>query len=389
MSTVLAGTTGSVLREEGPVVAVPWYVVTGLLSATSIVVGLYWDIAWHRTIGRDTFWTPAHIAIYLGGLLGGAGSGYRVLRSTFAGDAHGRAASVRVWGFRGPLGAWVSIWGAVAMLTSAPFDDWWHNAYGLDVKILSPPHVVLAVGMIALVVGARLQVLARQNANDAATSYRWMHAYLAGVMLAMAGIVLAEKTMRPYLHASSMYRASAVLFPFMLVTATASRLRYPATTAAAIYSLLQLLQLWVLPLVPGEPLLGPVLHPVSRMVPLDFPLLLVVPAFVIDLVIRRRATLARNDLWLALELGAAFLLALLVVQWPFADFLMSDASRNVIFRTDNFGYTVDSASRAWRHEFVPEATRARAGGLLLALAIATVSSWVGLLWWRWMIRVRR
>ncbi len=28
------------------------------------------------------------------------------------------------------------------MITSAPFDDWWHNAYGLDVKILSPPHVV-------------------------------------------------------------------------------------------------------------------------------------------------------------------------------------------------------------------------------------------------------
>ena len=47
---------------------------------------------------------------------------------------------VRFWGFRAPLGAWVAIWGAFAMLTSAPFDDWWHNAYGLDVKVLSPPH---------------------------------------------------------------------------------------------------------------------------------------------------------------------------------------------------------------------------------------------------------
>ena len=34
--------------------------------------------------------------------------------------------------------------------TSAPLDDWWHRAYGLDVKILSPPHMVLAAGMMAV-----------------------------------------------------------------------------------------------------------------------------------------------------------------------------------------------------------------------------------------------
>jgi len=32
------------------------------------------------------------------------------------------------------------------MLTSAPFDNWWHNAYGLDVKIVSLPHSILALG---------------------------------------------------------------------------------------------------------------------------------------------------------------------------------------------------------------------------------------------------
>jgi hypothetical protein len=46
-------------------------------------------------------------------------------------------------------GGWVCIWGALAMLTSAPFDDWWHNAYGLDVKIVSPPHMIWR-GMIAI-----------------------------------------------------------------------------------------------------------------------------------------------------------------------------------------------------------------------------------------------
>src|ERR1041385_9247134 len=112
----------------------PRHVWLILLAATSAIVGVIWDISWHRSIGRDTFWTPAHLAIYLGGVLAGLACGSLVLKTTFAGTPRDRGASVGFWGFRGPLGAWVSIWGAFAMITSAPFDNWWHNAYGLDVK---------------------------------------------------------------------------------------------------------------------------------------------------------------------------------------------------------------------------------------------------------------
>ena len=41
------------------------------LAATCIILGLLWDISWHSTVGRDTFWTSAHMVIYLGGTLGG------------------------------------------------------------------------------------------------------------------------------------------------------------------------------------------------------------------------------------------------------------------------------------------------------------------------------
>ncbi len=387
MSSIAATQASSFEREDAS--AIPWYVFTGLLSATSIVVGLFWDISWHRTIGRDSFWTPAHVAIYLGGVLGGMSAGWQVLRTTFGSDATARESGVPVWGFRGPLGAWVSIWGAIAMLTSAPFDDWWHNAYGLDVKIISPPHMVLAVGMITLVVGARLQVLARQNATDAPDLYRWMHAYLAGVMLTMAAIVLAEKTVRIHMHEASMYRAAALLFPFMLITAAASRLRWPLTYAALVYSLLQVLQLWILPLAQGEPRLGPVLHEVTRMVPLDFPLLLVAPAFVMDVILKRDGMRDGRDWLLATKLGAAFWGALLIVQWPFGTFLMSNASRNWFFFTDNHGYYVGPQSYSLRRAFVPEATDVLIPGLLLALVVAVLSSRAGVLWWRWMVRVRR
>ena len=57
-----------------------------------------------------------------------------------------RLCRVSIWGFRGPLGCFIATWGAFAMLTSAPFDNWWHNAYGLDVKIVSLPHSMLAHG---------------------------------------------------------------------------------------------------------------------------------------------------------------------------------------------------------------------------------------------------
>src|ERR1043165_5993780 len=131
-----------------PRVRVPWSVWTAVASVTCILVGGYWHISWHMTIGRDTFWTPAHLAIQLGGIIAGTCGGYLIFATSF-----GRLSSdaaVRVWGFRGPLGAFAAAWGAAAMVISAPFDNWWHTAYGLDVKILSPPHMVLTIGILGV-----------------------------------------------------------------------------------------------------------------------------------------------------------------------------------------------------------------------------------------------
>src|SRR2546426_12276333 len=143
--------------------AIPWHVSAVLFASTSAVVGVIWDISWHRTIGRATFWTPAHLAIYASGIIAGLSCGWLVLKTTFAGSDAERAAGVRFWGFRGPLGAWLCIWGAMAMIVSAPFDNWWHNAYGLDVKVLSPPHLILALGFTGIQLGAVLMVTALQN----------------------------------------------------------------------------------------------------------------------------------------------------------------------------------------------------------------------------------
>src|SRR5689334_25366511 len=115
-------------RAATAAAAVPWYVWTALFGVFSGVVGAHWDISWHRSIGRDAFWTAPHIAIYLKGVLAGFTFGYLILSTTFA--RRDATDVVTIWGLKGPLGAFIGAWGGVMMLASGPFDNWWHDAYG-------------------------------------------------------------------------------------------------------------------------------------------------------------------------------------------------------------------------------------------------------------------
>src|SRR5215510_8408126 len=371
--------------------AFPLHLAAVLFAATSVVVGVIWDISWHRSVGRDSFWTPAHMAIYLGGIVAGVACGWLVLRTTFAGTETERRASIRFWGFRGPLGAWVSIWGAIAMITSAPFDNWWHNAYGLDVRILSPPHVLLALGFTGIQVGALLMLAARQN--DAAAddpnlrAYRWWFAYAAGLLVANLAIMWMESIGFPnHAHTAAYYKICAGAFPILLVaTARTSTLRWPATTAAAVYMAVNIVMLWVLPLFPATPKLAPIYNAVDHFVPPPFPILLVVPAVAIDLVLRRGP---ENDWARSTLIGIGFVLLLLAMQWYWSIYLVSPASENFVFGAQRWNYNV--LLRGWEHEFWDARTNPLTlPGVVTAIAIAVAGSRLGLWWGAWMARVRR
>ena len=362
-----------------------------LVAATSTVVGVIWDISWHRSIGRDTFWTPAHLAIYLGGALAGGSCGWLVLRTTFAGTSEERTAGVRFWGFHGPLGAWLCIWGALAMLTSAPLDNWWHNAYGLDVKVLSPPHTLLALGMWAIQLGALLLAAAQQNgATDGGTlrASGVMVAYLAGILLQNAAILGIEQVGFPNgAHNALYYQFAGGVFPLVLVAAgRAARLRWPATAAAAAYMAISLVMGWTLQLFPATPKLAPVFNPLTHMVPAPFPLLLVAPAAAIDVLLRRFGP-GRDWLLSALS-GVAFLAVFFAVQWLFTEFLLSPYARNFFFGVDRWDYS--SRLGPWRYEFwrvQADPVTPRALGLALLLAVG--SARFGMWWGNWAARVRR
>jgi len=113
--------------------------VTKLLGAW----GLTWDIQWHMTIGRDTFWIPPHLMIY-SSVVGGLALGGGVL----ALEWRGRVAPTR--GFR------LATLGLVLVVLAAPIDDLWHRLFGIDVTLWSPPHLLALFGSAVSTLGCVL-----------------------------------------------------------------------------------------------------------------------------------------------------------------------------------------------------------------------------------------
>jgi hypothetical protein len=362
------------------------------LAVTAAYVGGYWDISWHRSIGRDTFWSPPHMAIYACGVLAGLSSGYLILTTTFAPDAPLRNVSVRMWGFVGPLGAFISAWGGVAMLVSAPFDDWWHNAYGLDVKIISPPHMVLAAGFFGIELGTVILLLAFMNrsSDDARRPLQKLFLYVGGTVICESLLLKMEYIGRPHMHSALFYIAVALGTPAMLVgIAVASRQRWACTIMTAVYTAFGLAFLWILPLVPAQPKLGPVYQQVTHMIPWEFPLLVIVPALAIDLILQRAS--AWRPIVGGLVTGVVFLLSLIAVQWPFASFLMTPLARNWFFGTAYMDFSTPVESYYARFEFFPhEPTPMQFWRAMMIAALVTcLMTWLGLHAGRAMRKVRR
>jgi hypothetical protein len=371
---------------------VPWYIWACALAVTSASFGGVWDISWHESIGRDTFWTAPHLFIHFGGILAGAASAWLIFHLTFSGSPAECAGAVRIWGFYGPLGAFLCCWGGVAMLTSAPFDNWWHAAYGLDVKILSPPHVVLIFGLMAIRFGAVVLILGQMNRTAGVLRLKLeaLLLYMVTYLLGMAIAVFQEYTFTDSMHSALFYLLMSLFAPmFLVAVAQISEFRWASTAIAGTFTMLNLMFLWLLPLFPAEPKLGPVYHHVTSFVPPPFPLLIVVPAIALDLL---RPKLRTWNRWRrSTAFGAVFLGTFVAVQWPFANFLQSPAARNWFFGTQYFPFFVPLDDEWVRYVFTQVESSAAEFWfrMALALAVAILSARAGLTLGGWMRRVRR
>jgi hypothetical protein len=374
--------------------SIPWYIWVGVLAITSSSIGGAWDVSWHRSIGRDTFWTPAHMAIYACGVLAGIICAWLIAKGTFGHDDALQATSVNVFGLRAPLGVFLAGWGCVAVLTSAPFDNWWHNAYGLDVKIVSPPHALLILGLRGISFGVMFLILAAMNRaaeNDSGTfkQLQLLLLYVGGLAIVGQMFFVQEYTWDVKLHQAAPYIAMGIALPVLFATfSQASRSNWAATSTAAVYTVMVIAEILILPLFPASPKLGPVYHPVTQMIPAKFPILILVPALALDLFWQR----VKNwKPWqIALVSGILFITVLTAVEWPFANFLLSDASRNRFFGTIYFDYNSrPTGADRLREWFYPDHGMALYGGLVRAAVYASLSTWIGLLFGRWMRGVQR
>ena len=371
-----------------------------LVGLACLPIGLIWDISHHVTIGRDTFWTPAHIIIQLGGIIPALLFAFITAQATFRPSEEDYVSSVLFFGIRAPLGVWVTMWGTLAMLTSAPFDDWWHNRYGLDVKIASPPHAILGVGMFAVGMGVLLFLFSCQNRADAQNQNRagLICAFAVGVLITLWADFITEFSWPNAQHSAKFYNVVALPFPLLLVlAATASSIRGAATIGAAVYTLVMIAMILVLPLFPAHPKLAPIYHPVDHMVPPAFPLLLIAPAAAIDMVClyfnRAWTSNARPKPWwrdwlLALIAAIVFVLVVLAVQWPFSAFLLSDAADNRFFaRSGHWPYFAQPGS--WMNEFWHRdpgiSVRSILGSIVRAFASARIGLWLG----NYLLRLKR
>jgi hypothetical protein len=371
---------------------IPWYLWCAALAVTSAYVGGYWDIAWHRSIGRDTFWSAPHMAIYACGILAGISAGYMIFTTTFGGNAEHKDVSVRIWGLRGPLGAFICAWGGVAMLASAPFDDFWHNAYGLDVRIISPPHMVLAAGFFGIEFGTVMLMLAFMNraSEQMRPALERLFLYVGGTVLCESLLIKLEHISRSDQHNAQFYIVVLIGTPAILTAlAIASERKWASTMIAGVYTLFALAFLWIMPLFPAEPKLGPVYQQVTHFIPWEFPLLIIVPAFVTDLILQRTATW--RPLFRAAIVGTAFLAVFVAVQWPFADFMMTPAARNWIFGSGYLDFLTPPRSPLARYEFFYREPTAAAfwRNIAIATLLAWFMAWIGVHVGRAMQKVRR
>lgn len=383
----------------GTIAGIPLYTFAVTLASLCTIIGIMWDISWHTTIGRDAFLSPPHILIYMGAIFGGLFSGIQVLWNTFGAPKSVRPALVRIWGiFYSSLGALFCIWGAIAMLTSAPFDDWWHNAYGLDVVILSPPHSLLGLGMLFLQFGACVSVskylnVAEHNTTEQPrqkTILQVLFVIAAASLICMIMVLATDYIDRREQRTGSFYIiASLALLLFLPAFAKALRTRYAATTIALTYFFIIAITNWVLQTVPAVPKLGPILNPVTHLQSLQFPLLIFVPALAIDLILNK---MKANDWVKAALVSIAFVVLLFAVQYPFSGFLVkSPLARNWFFGSHSWYY---GASPDWqyRYDFYPGSV-STASQLVKSLGIAIVAGLLicrlSLRWGTWLQKIKR
>jgi hypothetical protein len=192
-----------------------------VLLATKVVGGwgLGWDIRWHLSIGRDSFWIPPHLMTYAAvAMLAIVSLGVLALETWTARGAR-HPGTLSVAGLTGTRGFHLAWWGIALTILAAPIDDLWHRLFGLDVTLWSPPHLLGLAGAQINTLGVLLIALECWPATARA---RAVALAAGGALLLWAFQVLMDQGVQvAYRHGGVLFFTWSILgslaFTFALV----------------------------------------------------------------------------------------------------------------------------------------------------------------------------
>lgn len=232
-----------------------------VLACVAYILGVTWDIQWHIDVGPDTFWTKSHLFFYAGAAIAGLASLYMVVATTLKyrrGAAGVSDANTTPWLsiFRAPIGFIISGLGALTFLLSGLFDLWWHEMFGFDITLLSPPHFGLLFSGVVICVGSMYIFASEANRARVEGKVGLFHPAVLGtlfsgaLLLTMFSLFLeVPMEMFTFIGPVIFYPVVVGVFFGLVLMAAASFLRSPgaATLTSLFFLLLRTAGLYVVP----------------------------------------------------------------------------------------------------------------------------------------------
>jgi hypothetical protein len=132
------------------------------------ISGSNWDIIWHGIGNVESFFTPPHSVIYSGVALAIGSIILAIFLFSVLEQKKGSRSISPLYFLRLstiPFSLKLAVIGSLLQLTAGPFDFWWHNQFGFD-GLLSPPHSVLASGMLMVALGALIGIYTLKRDNN-------------------------------------------------------------------------------------------------------------------------------------------------------------------------------------------------------------------------------
>lgn len=186
------------------------------------MVGVFLDTAWHRTIGRDSFFVLPHLFIYSGGLGIWAASVASLTGATLGRTGEFGGALLALGRLRIPVGFGIAALGVLIVGAAAPIDVWWHWLYGKDALIWSFSHLMGHFGAGVAAIGLLVAVGGQADRGVFRQVWLWRLAMLAVFvdLVHRALFVQAHYTMIPESRTPDLYPyLAALLLPLVLVAA--------------------------------------------------------------------------------------------------------------------------------------------------------------------------